>query len=320
MSSVYVPMSLNSTSVGLLHCRKYLREEILQVIDQLCGTLQFSVSSGTRVLLKPNLLSGRSAEHLACTHPEFVAAAAQWFVDQGAEVAIGDSPAFGTAKGVMRNTGIEDALAGLPVKCINFDSSTPVKLPGGVTVDIARAALECDMLINLPRVKAHSQMYVTLGLKNYFGTVVGFQKPWWHLRYGNHAGIFASHLLDLLTVLPAGITLIDGIVAMHVTGPLSGQPYPLGLIGAASNPVALDTALLQILGLDAAKSPLWEESARRGLAGADPGRLSFPLSDPATFTVDNFKAPHVLKPISFNPLRILISACKRFAARLKESP
>ena len=312
-------MLINSSSVALLHCKQYLRQEIIEAVDRLCAVLQFKVTTGTRVLLKPNLLSGRSAGHLACTHPEFVAAVAQWFVDQGASVSIGDSPAFGSAQGVMRSTGIEEALGKLPVARINFDCSEPVRLAGGVKVNVARASLECDMLINLPRVKAHSQFYMTLAVKNYFGTVVGFQKPGWHLRYGNEVDKFASHLVDLLTVLPAGMTFMDGIVAMHCTGPLSGLPYSLGLVGGALNPVALDSALLQILRLDFEKSVIWQECAKRALAGSDPDMLDFPLLKPAEFTAKGFRVPATLKPVSFNPLRMVVSGCKRFAARLKES-
>lgn len=312
-------MLIDSSSVALLHCKQYRQQEITEAVAQFCGALQFNVTAGTRVLLKPNLLSGRSSEHLACTHPEFVAAVAQWFVDQGAQVLMGDSPAFGTAQGVMRNTGIEKALGKLPVELINFDRSSRITLSGGVKVKVARAALECDMLINIPRVKAHGQFYVTLAVKNYFGTVVGFQKPVWHLRYGVQEDRFASHLLDLLEVLPAGMTIIDGIVAMHGTGPLSGEPLSLGLIGGALNPVALDSALLRILRLDFEKSVLWQECAKRGLVGADPNRLDFPLLKPADFTASGFRAPAFLKPVSFNPLRMVASGCKRFAAKLKES-
>ena len=312
-------MLMNSSSVALLQCKQYLPQEIADAVARLCAALQFKVTAGTRVLLKPNLLSGRSAEHLACTHPEFVAAVAQWFVDHGALVSIGDSPAFGTARGVMRSIGIEKALGRLPVARVNFDRSTSVRLAGGVKVNVASAALECDMLINLPRVKAHSQFYMTLAVKNYFGTVVGFQKPGWHLRYGNQEDRFASHLLDLLAVLPPGMTLLDGIVAMHGTGPLSGGPYSLGLVAGALNPVALDSALLRILRLDFEKSILWQECAKRGLAGSDPDMLDFPLLKPAEFTADGFRAPAILKPVSFNPLRMMVSGCKRFAARLKES-
>jgi uncharacterized protein (DUF362 family) len=312
-------MNFNSTSVALLKCAHYSRKEIAGAVDRLCSALHFRITQGERVLLKPNLLSARSAEHLACTHPEFVAAVAAWFVDRGAAVAIGDSPAFGSAKGVMRTIGIEKALAGLPVRLVNFDQSVPVTLHGGVQVDLAKAALECDLLVNLPRVKAHSQLYMTLAVKNYFGTVVGFQKPRWHLRYGNNAESFAAHLVDLLAVLPQSVTLIDGIIAMHGTGPVSGKPYPLGLVGAARNPVALDTALLQVLGLELEKSAIWKECCRRNLGGSFPDMLAFPLASPQDCRAEEFRAPAILKPVSFNPLRMLVSGCRRFMAGLKES-
>jgi uncharacterized protein (DUF362 family) len=312
-------MLIHSTAVALLKCSAYWTREIVEKIDQLCDALGFTVSHGTRVLLKPNLLSSRSVGHLACTDPAFVAAAAEWFVEQGAKVVIGDSPAFGTALGVMHVNGIEKAIAGLPVELINFDQAIRVRLADGLAVDLARPALECDMLVNLPRVKAHSQLYMTLAVKNYFGTVVGFQKPRWHLRYGDHAEHFAAHLVDLLAVLPTGITLLDGIVAMQGTGPVSGQPYSLGLIAGAINPVALDTAILQVLGLDCAKSALWQECARRDLPGTDAGRIIYPLANPAEFQAGDFQAPVNLKSVSFNPLRMLVSGCRRFAVRIKES-
>jgi uncharacterized protein (DUF362 family) len=161
---------------------------------------------------------------------------------------------------------------------------------------------------------------MTLAVKNYFGTVTGFQKPWWHLRYGNNPALFASHIVDLLAVLPGGVTLADGIVAMEGTGPVAGAAFPLGLVGAAINPVALDTALLQLPGLDLTKSPVWRECARRNLAGAESDTLAFPLEKPGDFSENNFRAPALLKPVSFNPFRMAVSGCKRFAASMRESP
>ena len=115
------------------------------------------------------------------------------------------------------------------------------------------------------------------------------------------------------------MSFVDGIIAMHITGPISGKPFPLGLIGASPNPVAVDTAILQCLNLDSAKSAIWRECVRRGFAGADPEKLDYPLARPSEFTADTFLVPEMLKPVSFNPLRILLSGCKRLAARLKES-
>jgi uncharacterized protein (DUF362 family) len=310
-------MLIESTAIGILRCDQYDRQKIKAAVDQLCNGTGLKVSTGAKVLLKPNLLTGRSTGHLACTHPEFVAAVAEWFVDQGAIVSIGDSPAFGTAKGVMAATGITGALQGLPVRQVNFTETKQVRLAGGISVNIAREALECDMLVNLPKIKAHSQLYVTLAVKNYFGTVVGFQKSMWHLRYGNMEERFASNIVDLLAVLPGGISLVDGITAMHTTGPVSGEPYPLGLLAGSLNPVTVDTAFLKVLGLEQRKSIIWQECVSRALAGANHELLTFPFLNPLDVKVSDFRTPGMLKPVSFNPLRMIVSGTRRLISRIQ---
>jgi uncharacterized protein (DUF362 family) len=309
-------MQLEATEVGILQNNKYALLPVKEAVDQLCMATGLQVNPGSKVLLKPNLVSGRGKEHLACTHPVFIRAVAEWFADHQVSLSIGDSPAFGSARGVMQATGISDALKGLPIKLVDFDQSQQVKLAGGVSVDIARHALECDMLINLPKVKAHSQLYVTLGVKNYFGTVVGFQKPVWHMRYGNHEDRFAAHIVDLLAALPGGMTLIDGITAMHETGPVGGLPYPLGLLAGSLNPVAIDTTFLEILKLDYEKSFIWRECAARRLTGANHEKLRFPFLNPADVQVADFQAPEMLLAVSFNPFRMLVSAVRRLLAKI----
>ena len=284
------------------------------------AALELQVAFGSRVLLKPNLVIGGRNNGLPCTNPEFVAAVAQLFVDHGARVMVSDSPAFGSAKGVMASCGITEALKGLPVELVNFSAVRRLKLPCGISVGIARQALECDLLVNLPKVKAHGQLFVSLAVKNYFGALVGFQKPWLHARYGDVDNRFESLLIDLLAVLPNGVSLVDGIVAMHEDGPANGKPFPLAVIGGAVNPVALDTALLAILKLSPGQSPLWREGARRKLIGSSAAELVFPLAAPAQLAVDGFSAPERLKPVTFHPGRLVVGAIKRIMARFDHQP
>lgn len=309
-------MELDALSVGLTRCPDYDRALIKAEVERLCAALAFRPSSGTKVLLKPNLVAGTRRDGLPCTHPEFVAAVAEWCLDHGCTVTVGDSPAFGTARMVMRSCGMAAALKGLPVQLVNFGRSRRHRLLHGAHVGIARAALECDCLINLPRVKAHGQLLVTLAVKNYFGTVVGFRKPLLHARHGGHEGDFARMIVDLLPVLPGGITLIDGIVAMHRQGPVKGDPFPLGLIGAAVNPVALDSALLTVLGIDPQRSSIWCECRRRNLAGWHPDGVRYLLRNPQEFRATGFLVPRHLKPISFHPWHLAKGAMKRLCSRL----
>ena len=307
-------MDLNSNKVGLLACDNYDRAILKDSVERLIETLDLKVAAGDRVLLKPNLVIGGRNHGLPCTHPEFVAAVAEWFVDQGARVKVGDSPAFGSAKSVMAASGISEALKGLPVEPVNFSSARQIGLASGISLGIAQEALDCDLLVNLPKVKAHSQVFVSLAIKNYFGTVVGFRKPWLHARYGDVDNRFESLLVDLLDVLPGGVSLVDGIVAMHEEGPTNGKPFSLSVIGGAINPVVMDSALLAILKLAPQQSPLWRECARRNLVGASLVELVFPLSTPEQLAVDGFRAPTFLKPVTFHPWRLLVGAIKRIIA------
>ena len=308
-------MDLSACEVGLVACGQYDRQLLKGRVETLCNALGFRVSAGSRVLLKPNLVTAVRNKGLACTHPEVVAAVAEWFLDQGAKVRVGDSPAFGTALGVMNACGISAALKGLPVIMVNFEEPQAVRLASGLSVGVARAVSECDLLVNLPKIKAHGQLYLSLAVKNYFGAVVGFRKPWLHARYGDIDNRFEAMLVDLLAVLPAGITLADGVVAMHTDGPVGGKPFPLYLLGGGLNPVALDASLIAVLGLPPEASPVWRECRRRNLAGSALTELSFPLAWPEEIAVQGFQAPSLLKPVSFHPWRLLRGAIKRVMAR-----
>ena len=297
--------------VALLPCPGYDREHLKNKLDVLLASLNFSLPRGSTVLLKPNLVAGRGHAGLACTSPEFAAAAAELFLDYGAKVRIGDSPAFGSAHAVMARCGYTDTFSGLPVERINFTDGPLVPLDGGVSVLIAQEALDCDLLVNLPRVKAHSQLRVSLAVKNLFGTVLGWRKPLLHMRLGNRDNAFAEMLVDLAALFPAAFHLIDGIVAMHRSGPINGAPFALGLIGAATNPVGLDTALLHAIAANPALSPLWLECRRRQLPGSAPADLRFPLFSPEQLQVQNFILPADLTPIRFHPLHAVRSLGRR---------
>ncbi len=298
-------------------CCHYRRESLTDAVGNIFVATGVSVRAGDRVLLKPNLISGRRQDGLPCTHPLLVAAVAEWFCDHGARVAVGDSPAFGSAEQVMRACGYDEALRGLPVRRLNFDRPRPVRLGCGETVGIASQALECDLLVNLPKVKAHCQMLASLAVKNYFGVVVGWRKPWLHAKHGDIANRFEEMLVDLLAVLPAGVSLADGVVAMHKNGPVQGgEPYPLGVLAGSANPVALESGLLRVLGVEPGRSPVWRECSRRRLQGSDPATLDWTLESLAALQAADFILPPALQPVSFRPQRLLSGALKRLATRL----
>ena len=61
--------------------------------------------------------------------------------------------------------------------------------------------------------------------------------------------------MDLLDLLPPSVSLLDAVVAMHVTGPVDGSPFPLQMLAASHSAVALDTALYTLLQLCSGRRP-----------------------------------------------------------------
>jgi len=298
-------------SVVLQRCTRYERSTICELVDETVKGLGCKHHfGGTVVLLKPNLISGGGAD-LSCTHKEFIGGVAMWFLDQGAKVRIGDSPAIGSGASVCEKRGITGALAGMGVEQVDFTDSAKKTLAGGVSVNVSRAALECDFLVNLPKVKAHKQMYVTLAVKNIFGIVKGINKATLHMTHGGSHEQFSEIILDLLELLPPSLHFADGIIAMHRSGPLDGIPLQLNCVGGAVCPVALDTALLELLELEKPQSPLWRAASKRKLKGSDFDRIHFPALSPADFSGRNFEVPEFLHAIRFNPFGFLYGMVKR---------
>lgn len=302
--------------VVLRKCGGYQRAAVTAAIEQTMAGLGLADAlHGQIVLLKPNLISSRGPQ-LACTDPQFLAGVAVSLLDRGARVVLGDSPAFGSATTVCRQQGISRALRGLNVKIVDFATPLEKRLAGGVTVILAREALECDLFIGLPKIKAHNQMYVTLAVKNLFGIVKGMGKAILHMVHGATHGDFAEIILDLLELLPRQVHVADGIVAMHRSGPLDGAALPLSCIAAAHSPVALDTALLDVLELDPSRSPLWRVAKARNLMGSDRHALSYPALAPPDFHGSGFLAPAGLNPVRFNPFQIFQGLVKRMMVRI----
>lgn len=281
-------------------------------IQRLLESISFNCKdfAGKTVLLKPNLVSGRAASY-GCTHPLFVRAVAMVFIAQGCKVLVGDSPAFGSAQKVAQVHGLTEALADLDLEIINFDTKVRRTLSSGHKVNLAKVVLDCDLLVNLPKIKAHGQMYVSLAVKNAFGIITGLQKGSIHMKYGGENESFTDLIVALQNELPRQLVVGDGIVAMHKSGPITGEPLDLGLIAASENAFSFDTVMLHTLELKPKRSPLWQRSFDQKYFGTKSSDCCYPLAQPQEFAGKGFKAPRKLISIRFGLLRFARSILKR---------
>ncbi len=243
------------SSVSIVKCRDYEEGNVLRALQQsldLIGGIRAFVKEGNRVLLKPNLLFGKSPEKAVTTHPSIVRGMIQIVREAGGIPSIGDSPSVGSLTWTAERAGIKSLAE--TMKCPLVEFNRPVLPPegGGKTfkqLEVDQAVLEADVVISLPKLKTHSLTLLTLGVKNLFGCVPGPQKPLWHLKAGKNPETFARILVDIYEVIRPRLTLLDGIVGMEGNGPNSGRPIPMGLIMASDDSLSLDQIVCDLLGI-----------------------------------------------------------------------
>lgn len=309
--------------VSLLRAQSYeavsLLASLKTLLEPLGGMGNF-VKPGDRVLLKPNLLTGNRPGRECITRPEMVAAVAQLVQEAGGKPFMGDSPAFGSARGVAENNGYLPLLQALDIPIVEFRGGRYATESDNFNhLRLSKEAMDADVVINLPKLKSHAQLTMTMGVKNLFGCVPGKMKAWWHMEAGKDANRFGEMLVETAKAIAPDLTILDGIMGHEGNGPMHGDPREVGLLAASPDVFALDFVITDILQLDPATIPTMAAQERLGLnpTAAD---LTFPLAHPRELVVDNWKLPEVLMPIDFGLPRVLRSTFKHFYIRFVKEP
>ena len=265
---------MEETQVYAASCPDYSQAEgaIRALVEQMGGMGRF-VRPGERIVLKANLLRAAPPESAICTHPAVVEAVSKLVKEAGGTPVICDSPGGALHKeAVLRSlyekTGMAAAAAAAGAE-LSMDSSTrTVSLPEGKVLrqaEIITPVAEADGVIDLCKMKTHVLMSMTGAVKNLFGVIPGLSKVGYHATHPDHA-TFADVLLDLTGYVKPRLSLMDGILAMEGDGPgSSGTPRQAGLLLAAANPLALDTAAGAIMNLPRQDNPVLLAAERRGL-------------------------------------------------------
>ncbi len=218
------------------------------------------VKPGDRVLLKVNLVGGHAPERRATTDPSVVRAVARLLLDCGARPFIADSPGIDAFHVAAERAGFAGVARELGIPCLELTDPVPLKVSEGSLfrrIEASRLVLEADAVVNLPKMKTHGQMLLTLGVKNLFGCVVGRAKAAWHYDVGFDRDRFASLLLEIAGAVAPCLTILDGVVGMDGEGPTSGRPNPWGVVAAARDPLLMDLWLCRMMGVRLDDFPLY---------------------------------------------------------------
>ena len=284
--------------------------DALSVIDEK-GAL---FSSGQKVLLKPNLLRGFSPENCVTTNPIVVESVCRLLKDYSVgQITISDSPALGSLEAVASKAGYDPLKKKYGVKIVPLTDPIPFESEEGIPhLKIAGCLQEFDRIINLPKVKSHCQMTMTLATKNLFGLVIGKRKPILHCLVKNDKVKFGKMLIDIARHVNPCLTLADGIEAMQGQGPIHGTPYPLGVLLASSDMTALDRVAAEIIKVPINKVYALEAARLKGYGNYDLDKIEISgVTDLANLAVSDFEPARAMD-ISFNPYRIMKSFLKQF--------
>jgi uncharacterized protein (DUF362 family) len=310
-------------AVSLIRANSYdlssLEDAIATLLEPL-GGMEAIVKKGDRVLLKPNLLTGSRPGKECTTRPEIVYCIAKMVQSAGGKPFMGDAPAFGSAKGVAAANGYLPLIQELNLPIVEFKGQRYETIGEEFNhLLLSKEAMEADVVINIPKVKSHMQLTLTMGVKNLFGCVPGKMKAWWHMEAGKDSARFGQMLVETARTINPNLTVVDGIIGHEGNGPSGGEPRHLGILGAATDVFALDRAIAEILNTDPAVIPTVAASMRLGLC-SDLAAIDFPYLHPEQLKVLDWKLPQRMMPIDFGLPRVMRSTFKHLYIRFIKEP
>jgi uncharacterized protein (DUF362 family)/NAD-dependent dihydropyrimidine dehydrogenase PreA subunit len=202
-----------------------------------------------KVLLKPNLLLAAEPDRAVTTHPLFLEKIINSLKSSGIiNIFLADSPGshYIEYERVLRKTGIADICVKNNVNILKLEKYKPRNFN-----DIYFSSIvdDMDLIINIPKLKTHSLMGLTLGVKNLFGLIPGTNKVRMHRTFPDNNKL-ALKLYEFSRFLgPKTINLLDGITGMEGEGPSRGNPVNTSLVVLADDAAAMDIATTNILNL-----------------------------------------------------------------------
>lgn len=309
--------------VSLIRADSYslptLRANLESLLEPLGGIRTF-VKKGNRVLLKPNLLTAGRPGKECITRPELVYCVAQMVLEAGGKPFFGDSPAFGTAMGVARANGYLPMMTELDLPIVEFHAQRYETASDSFNhLRLSKEAMEADVVINLPKLKSHMQLTLTMGVKNLFGCVPGKMKAWWHMEAGKDEQRFGEMLVETARAINPDLTILDGIIGHQGNGPSGGEPRDLEVLAASADVFALDRSIVEILNVAPILVPTIAAAERLGLS-PQLTEINFPRLRPIELQVTDWKLPDALMPIDFGMPRVIKSTFKHFYIRLIKEP
>ncbi|HII15050.1 MAG TPA: DUF362 domain-containing protein [Nanoarchaeota archaeon] len=243
--------------VSIAKCKSYDKSEVLNAVENAISGIGFKIKPGSKVLLKPNVLMGAAPEKAITTHPSVIDAVCTILDKKKCKIWIGESCGLVKKGGVLQafeEAGIAKIARKHDARLVSFSKEKLRKVRNEQAafekeMHLPEILFNVDLIISLPKMKTHTLMLFTGGVKNLFGCIPGGKKQQYHAITGTKEK-FANLLLDIwLNVKPA-LTIMDGIEGMDGNGPGNGNIVKPGIIIASDNAIAMDIVAERMIGFE----------------------------------------------------------------------
>lgn len=233
------------------------------------GGMERFVRRGDRVVLKPNVLTGRAPEYAVTTNPLLVNALAVACYEAGAaDVVVLDRPT-GAARNAFEASGIARAAsdADASVKYLSDRNFEKISIPEGrilTSWPLVTDVFEADVFINVPIAKDHSLAGLTMAMKNLMG-VMGGQRGLVHVD-------FTQKIVDLATLIRPHLVVLDAHRILLRNGPTGGSLDDVRLaetLVVGTSQVAVDAYGATLFGLAPRDLGYLAAAEDRGLGTTD---------------------------------------------------
>lgn len=239
-----------------------IKKGLENVIEKLGGLGQF-VTKGQTVVVKPNLVSEHGLKNGItkggiATDIRVVQALVELLSPVAGKIIIAEGSSINRSETMKMFThyGFDKIKDTYPEKVtlvdLNNDQCVEKRIPHGRRLEtrmIPKTLVDADVIINMPVLKLHFAAGASLSIKNFQGAIPPLEK------YKVHFFGLWQNLINTYKVIMPDLIIIDGLYGQEDFGPVSGSPRKMDLLIAGTNPVAVDTVALKLMGLTVEDSP-----------------------------------------------------------------
>ena len=275
-------------------------EDVYEMVREavgLVGGLDDLVDEGKVVALKPNAVTGKLSGPGVTTDPRVMEALISLSFEAGAgEVIVVEGSGYGSpTPEALELSGMKKVAErnGAELVDVDADEVVEVEVPDPLIlgrIPVSRRFYEADVRVNVPVMKTHDQMLVTLGMKNLKGVIQKPQKRLFH-RIG-----LAKAIVDLNRAVPLDLTVVDAIHAMEGLGPSFGEIVEMDLVMAGRDVYSLDVVGARVMGVEPEELEYLKLAAELGLVDLSGSGIEV-VGEPVSAVARSFKRP----PMELSP-------------------